>query len=151
MALEVIRHHRLLELFLHDTLGMAWDEIHDEAEVLEHHISERLEQRIAERLGDPEFDPHGDPIPALDGTLPEQKGAVTLTEIAPGDRATVVRVGVSDSDRLRYLDSLGIRPGEAIEVIAHAPFEGPITFVNTAGTKDVLAWELAAHVEVQPA
>lgn len=109
-ALEVIRHHRLLELFLVETLGIPWDEVHEEAEVLEHHISEELEARIAERLDHPERDPHGDPIPTLDGDLPDPDG-VPLDHVEEGAKVRLVRVSDQDPDVLRFLGSRGLYPG----------------------------------------
>ena len=110
IALEVVRHHRLLERYLVEALGYGWDEVHDEAERLEHHISEALEARMAAVLGDPTVDPHGDPIPRLDGsvsTVVEQR----LLDLNPGQTAVVGRVSDQDPERLRYLQQLGIRPG----------------------------------------
>jgi DtxR family transcriptional regulator, Mn-dependent transcriptional regulator len=126
VALEVVRHHRLLELYLVEALGFTWDEVHEEAEVLEHYISEKLEARIAAHLGDPPFDPHGDPIPALNGALPyrtEQR----LADLAPGTTARIVRVRDQHAERLRYVASLGIVPGAEVHVAAVAPFDGPVT------------------------
>lgn len=132
IALEVVRHHRLLELYLVEALGYSWDEVHDEAEALEHHISEKLEARIAQALGDPAFDPHGDPIPTLDGALPS--GATrSLADLSIGDAGIVERVLDQHPDRLRYLADLGLVPGVPIDVVASAPFDGPQTVrVGTA-------------------
>lgn len=131
VALEVVRHHRLLELYLVEALGYNWDEVHEEAEILEHYISEKFEARIAAQLGDPTFDPHGDPIPTLTGALPlrtEQR----LADLPLGTTACVVRVQDQHADRLRYIATLGIVPSAQIEVIAVAPFDGPISVrVNT--------------------
>jgi DtxR family transcriptional regulator, Mn-dependent transcriptional regulator len=126
IALEVVRHHRLIELYLVEALGYAWDEVHDEAEKLEHHISEKLEARIAARLGEPNFDPHGDPIPTLEGTLPSGSDA-RLADLNVGDRGTIARVRDQHPERLRYLADLGLVPGAPIEVVASAPFDGPIS------------------------
>src|SRR5262245_21815307 len=117
VALEVIRHHRLLETYLVEELGVPWDRVHAEAEVLEHVLSEGLEERIAAKLGEPTHDPHGDPIPAADGTLVEP-ATVPLAELAAADRGRFVRVSDSDSAVLRELAELGIRPGDEIEVAA---------------------------------
>src|SRR5688572_12737904 len=126
IALEVVRHHRLIELYLVEALGYSWDEVHDEAEALEHVISEKLEARIAARLGHPAFDPHGDPIPTLEGDLP--RGAdVRLSDLAVGAAGRIDRVTDQHPERLRYLADLGLIPGAALEVIASAPFDGPIT------------------------
>ena len=101
-ALEVIRHHRLIELFLHDSLGYSWDEVHAEAEKLEHAISETFEDRIAQKLGDPEIDPHGHPIPRKDGTIPE-RNEIPLLDVAVGTETKVSRVSDNDAEILRYL------------------------------------------------
>ncbi len=126
IALEVIRHHRLIELYLVEALGFTWDEVHEEAEVLEHVISEKLEARIAAHLGHPTIDPHGDPIPALDGTLPETS-ARSLADLPTRTRARIARVCDQDAARLRYLTELGLVPGVRVQVIEVAPFEGPVT------------------------
>jgi DtxR family Mn-dependent transcriptional regulator len=125
-ALEVLRHHRLLELFLVEALGYSWDEVHAEAEVLEHVLSERLEARIAARLGHPTTDPHGDPIPFPDGTLPPSTSQ-SLVDLPIGSQGQVARVTDQHPDHLCYLAELGLVPGATITVEAHAPFEGPVT------------------------
>ncbi len=124
-ALEVIRHHRLLELFLHDSLGYSWDEVHAEAEKLEHAISETFEDRIAQKLGDPEIDPHGHPIPRKDGTIPE-RSEIPLLDLPVGTETKVSRVSDNDAEILRYLFGLGIVPGARIEVTERGPFDGPL-------------------------
>ncbi len=124
-ALEVIRHHRLLETFLATRLGMPWDEVHREAEVLEHHVSGALADRIAEALGHPERDPHGHPIPTSAGHV-APTSARRLTELAVGSCAVVARVDDHDDALLRFLAERGLVPDARIEVIAHAPFGGPI-------------------------
>ena len=124
-ALEIIRHHRLIELFLHNSLGYSWDEVHAEAEKLEHAISETFEDRIAKKLGDPEIDPHGHPIPRKDGTIP-QRDEIPLLELPVGSEATVSRVSDSDPDILRYLFGLGIVPGAALVLGERGPFDGPL-------------------------
>ncbi len=116
-ALEVLRHHRLLERFLHDFLDYSWDEVHDEAERLEHFISERLEDRIAAKLGDPETDPHGHLIPERDGVLPQRK-EVLLTGWACGVPAVVTSVSDRDPAALREMTRIGLKPGVAIVVEA---------------------------------
>jgi DtxR family Mn-dependent transcriptional regulator len=126
IALEVVRHHRLIELYLVEALGYGWDEVHDEAERLEHHISEKLEARIAAHLGEPNFDPHGDPIPTLEGTLPAGPD-VRLGDLAVGESGCITRVRDQHPERLRYLADLGLVPGANIEVTASAPFDGPIS------------------------
>jgi DtxR family Mn-dependent transcriptional regulator len=117
VALEVLRHHRLLETYLVEELGVPWDRVHAEAEVLEHVLSEGLEERIAAKLGEPTHDPHGDPIPAADGTVVEP-ATVGLDALAAGARGRFVRVSDSDPKLLRELAALGIRPGDEVEVVA---------------------------------
>lgn len=125
IALEVIRHHRLLELYLAETLGYSWDQVHAEAERLEHHLSDELEARIDSSLGHPTHDPHGDPIPSADGTV-EPLAGCTLSALPNGIPARITRVIERDSDRLRYLGDLGLYPGELVTVIEQMPFEGPL-------------------------
>jgi DtxR family Mn-dependent transcriptional regulator len=125
-ALRIIRRHRLVELFLCQVLGYSWDEVHQEAERLEHFISEKLEDRIAQKLGNPEFDPHGDIIPGKDGTLPERKTMV-LSDVAPGSSVIVSSVSDRDPEILRYLERIGLTPNRWLVVIDHGPFEGPTT------------------------
>jgi DtxR family Mn-dependent transcriptional regulator len=139
VALEVIRHHRLLELFLAETLEMPWDRVHAEAEVLEHVISEELEQLIAAKLGDPTLDPHGDPIPSAELELRERE-TVALESLREGDRGIFVRVSDADPEMLRYLSERGIRPGERMEVRERQPFGGPLT-VSFEGGADGAARE----------
>jgi len=126
MALEVVRHHRLLETYLVTRLGVPWDEVHQEAEVLEHHLSEELEARIAEELGHPEFDPHGDPIPTLSGQIADVP-AERLSDMAEGTRAVVSRVSDHDPALLRYLAEQGLVPDAVVEVLGQAPFGGPLS------------------------
>ncbi len=114
VALEVIRHHRLLELFLADVLGMPWDRVHAEAEVLEHHISEELEELIAVKLGEPSLDPHGDPIPDRDLAL-SADDSVPLTELEAGEAGTFTRVSDSDASMLRYLAERRSSPASRCE------------------------------------
>jgi DtxR family Mn-dependent transcriptional regulator len=125
VALEVIRHHRLLELFLAETLQMPWDRVHAEAEVLEHVISEELEALIAAKLGNPTADPHGDPIPNAELEL-VQTPTRALDSLAVGERGVFVRVSDADPEMLRYLAGLGISPGDPFEVLEHQPFGGPL-------------------------
>jgi DtxR family Mn-dependent transcriptional regulator len=126
VALEVLRHHRLLETYLVEELGVPWDRVHAEAEVLEHVLSEGLEERIAAKLGEPTHDPHGDPIPAPDGTVVEPE-TVGLDTLAAGDRGRFVRVSDSDPKLLRELADLGIRPGDELEVLAGGVRAGSAT------------------------
>lgn len=125
VALEVLRHHRLLELYLKEIMGYSWDEVHDEAEKLEHHISEQFEDRIAELLNHPTHDPHGDPIPTKDGVVPE-KASLAIAD-AEKDRSYIVgRVKDQDPEVLRYLEQIGIIPGVKIKILEKAPFNGPV-------------------------
>ena len=122
-AREIVRHHRLLETFLHDVLGYAWDEVHQEAERLEHFISEKFEERIAAKLGHPQFDPHGHVIPALDGSMTEVS-QVTVEHLPANQRARVVSVSDKEPEMLRHLASQGIRPGTLLTVMERLPFAG---------------------------
>jgi DtxR family Mn-dependent transcriptional regulator len=146
IALEVVRHHRLIELYLVEALGYSWDEVHDEAEALEHVISEKLEARIAARLGHPSFDPHGDPIPTLEGTLPSG-GDVLLAGMNVGESAEIVRVCDQHPERLRYLADLGLVPGASLEVVASAPFDGPVS-VRIGGVVHPIDRRLAREIYV---
>ena len=146
VALEVIRHHRLLESYLADVLGMPWDRVHDEAEVLEHYISEELEERIADALGDPRHDPHGDPIPDAELDLADDD-TVRLSDLEPGAVAAFARVSDADPEMLRYLDERGIRPGTELEVVSREPFEGPL-HVTVAGAQHILGERLAGAIRV---
>ena len=125
VALQVIRHHRLLELYLAEALGMSWDRVHEEAEVLEHAISPELSALIAEKLGNPTHDPHGDPIPTLEGEI-DESSSVALGDLQPGDGGVFVRVSDSDPEMLRYLSERGIAPGDSLEVLERQPFDGPL-------------------------
>src|ERR1700755_2783258 len=122
VALEVMRHHRLLELYLVETLGVPWDRVHQEAEVLEHVLSEELEELIAAKLGDPTHDPHGDPIPTRDLKI-EEGMTQSLQALEVGDRGTFTRVSDSDPEMLRFLAERGIAPGDRLEVVDKQPFE----------------------------
>ena len=144
VALEVIRHHRLLEAYLADALGMPWDRVHAEAEVLEHYISEELEERIAKALGDPAFDPHGDPIPSRNLEISSEKGTA-LAKLEPGDGGVFTRVSDSDSEMLRYLADRGIRPGARLDVTERQPFGGPL-FVEIGGERHAIGGELAERM-----
>ncbi len=147
-ALEIIRHHRLLELFLHNSLGYSWDEVHAEAEKLEHAISETFEDRIAKKLGDPEIDPHGHPIPRKDGSIP-QRDEIPLLELPVGSGAAVSRVSDSDPDILRYLFGLGIVPGAALVLSERGPFDGPLLLkVDGAPNARAIGMRVAKQIHV---
>jgi DtxR family Mn-dependent transcriptional regulator len=125
VAVELVRHHRLLEMFLVQVLGYSWDEVHDEAERLEHVISERMEQRIFELLGRPELDPHGHAIPSRTGKV-RPVSERTLRDVRAGERIVVQGVSDDDAGRLRELERRGLLPGTQIEVVATSEYEGPI-------------------------
>ena len=126
VAVDMIRRHRLIETFLSQTLGLTWDEVDADAEVLEHAMSDRLIERIYEFLGRPEFDPHGSPIPRRDGSVPPARGK-PLAQLPAGSRGAVVEVSDQDPEFLRYLTGLGLRIGSEVSVGECAPFGGPIT------------------------
>ena len=147
VALEVLRHHRLLELYLAEHLGVPWDRVHEEAEALEHVLSEDLEARIAAKLGNPTHDPHGDPIPSADLVV-EERVTRSLDDLAPGARGRFVRVSDSDSAMLRYLDERGVRLGDRFEVLDRQPFGGPLT-VRFGDSEQVLGGALAAAMRVE--
>lgn len=125
IALEIIRHHRLLELYLLEVMGYSWDEVHEEAENLEHHISEQFEDKIAELLNNPTHDPHGDPIPTKEGFMPA-KDEKNLLDATESQSYIVARVKDQDSERLRYLEKKGLLPGTQLTVKEIAPFKGPL-------------------------
>jgi DtxR family Mn-dependent transcriptional regulator len=147
VALEVMRHHRLLELYLTEHLGVPWDRVHDEADALEHVLSEDLEARIAAKLGNPTHDPHGDPIPAADLSI-EEPQTWSLADLAPGHRGRFVRVSDADPAMLRYLDEHGVRLGARLEVLDRQPFDGPLT-VRFGATVQILGGALAAAMRVE--
>jgi DtxR family Mn-dependent transcriptional regulator len=147
IALEVIRHHRLIESYLAEALGMPWDRVHAEAEVLEHVLSDDLEQRIAAKLGHPTVDPHGDPIPSADLEL-EQSSTDRLEALEPGDQGTFVRVSDSDPEMLRYLAERGISPGDRFVVRSRQPFGGPL-FVLFNDREHAIGGQLAAAMRVE--
>jgi DtxR family Mn-dependent transcriptional regulator len=149
LALEMVRHHRLLELYLSESLGMPWDRVHAEAEVLEHVLSEDLEARIAAKLGDPTHDPHGDPIPAADLTIAADD-TQALATLEPGDVATLARVSDAEPEMLRYLAARNIVPGTALEVVDKQPFGGPL-FIEACGERHALGGRLAESMRVRAA
>lgn len=144
IALEIIRHHRLLELYLLEVMGYSWDEVHDEAEKLEHHISERFEDTIARLLDDPTHDPHGDPIPTKEGIMPQME-AEPLVEAEVDREYIVSRVKDQDPELLRYLEKVGLLPGIKITVKEKAPFEGPITML-VEGDEQVIGNDVASNI-----
>jgi DtxR family transcriptional regulator, Mn-dependent transcriptional regulator len=146
MALEVVRHHRLLELYLMEALGLSWDQVHEEAERLEHHLSDQLESHIDRALGFPTRDPHGDPIPSPELLLQSDE-LVCLSDLEAGSMTVVRRVPDGDPELLRYLATLGLVPAEEVTVVDRAPFDGPVT-VEVRGTRHAIGRSLAAQIEV---
>jgi len=148
IALEVLRHHRLLETYLAEALGVPWDQVHAEAEVLEHHLSEELEERISALLGHPTADPHGHPIPPKDLTSPPPP-ARTLWATDDGQTSTVDRVSDSDPEALRYLGQLGIGPGTQAEVVRRGPVGGPLFVRFDRDREEAISKELAEAIWVR--
>jgi DtxR family Mn-dependent transcriptional regulator len=146
VALEVLRHHRLLELYLAEHLGVPWDRVHEEAEALEHVISEELEARIAAKLGNPTHDPHGDPIPDADLVIDEGETR-SLAELEAGASGRFVRISDSDPSMLRYLHDRGVRLGDRFELLDRQPFDGPLTVRFNEGEL-VLGGALAAAMRM---
>jgi DtxR family transcriptional regulator, Mn-dependent transcriptional regulator len=147
LALEVLRHHRLLELYLATQLDVPWDRVHEEAEALEHVLSEDLEARIAAKLGHPTHDPHGDPIPDAQLQIDESTTR-SLADLEAGARGRFVRVSDSDPAMLRYLTERGVRLGDRLEVLDRQPFEGPLT-VRFGDSLQMLGGALAAAMRVE--
>lgn len=147
IALEILRHHRLLELYLHQALGYGWDEVDAEAEKLEHHISEEFEDRIDRMLDYPHTDPHGDPIPTRDGRIAPQRGT-PLDGSEPGETLVILRVRDSNPEALRYLRQLEMQLGTVIEILEKQPFNGPLT-LKIGDKTHAIGRELAGHVFVE--
>lgn len=146
-ALEVVRHHRLLELYLAEALGYSWDEVHDEAERLEHTISEEFEARIDRALGYPTTDPHGDPIPSVTGAitrLPEDR----LSSLSTGESAMISRVSDASPDKLRYLATMGMYPDTEVHLVERLPFDGPLR-IRVGDEEHIVGHELANTIHVQ--
>ena len=141
VALRMLRRHRLIEAYLVAHLGYTWDTVHEEAERLEHAVSDTLVERMAQVLGDPREDPHGDPIPGPDGSLAELV-YVPLTELKVGDEAEIRRVNTSQADRLRYIGTAGLTPGTRVVVTAREPFQGPIR-LRVGEREQIIGHELA--------
>jgi DtxR family Mn-dependent transcriptional regulator len=148
VALEIIRHHRLLEAYLTEHLDYSWIDVHEEADALEHHISEEFERRLAEMLDDPDVDPHGDPIPTADLRPLDDDDTAPLSDYGEGDRVVVSRVRDRDEEELAYLDDAGIRPGTELVVRDVAPF-GMVT-VQVDGTEQSLPESVARTIRVDP-
>jgi DtxR family Mn-dependent transcriptional regulator len=147
VALEIIRHHRLLELYLHQALGYGWDEVDAEAEKLEHHISEEFEERIDRMLDFPRTDPHGDPIPTREGMVAPRRGR-PLAHAEAGEKLIILRVRDGEPEMLRYLDRLGMRLEAIVEVTDIQPYGGPIT-IRVGGATHAIGRELASNVFVE--
>lgn len=147
VAVDMIRRHRLIELFLCKTLGLGWDEVDADAEVLEHAVSDRLIERIHEFLGRPAFDPHGSPIPMKNGSIPPSRG-VPLDRLDIGERGTVVEVSDSEPEFLRYLTRLNIKIGSKVVLRERAPFNGPLT-IAVGSKKNALGREACARIRVR--
>ena len=149
-AIEVIRHHRLLELYLARELGYTWDKVHAEADKLEHVISEEFEDKLDALLGYPTVDPHGDPIPSKEGVLTVLPGQL-LSQVPEGQRASILRVNDQDPEKLCYLGRLGLYPGTPVQVIERAPFDGPVRLQvgeGEARSDQVIGAELAQQITV---
>lgn len=144
IALEIVRNHRLLELFLVQALGYAWDEVHEEAERLEHAVSERLIHRIAEYLGDPRYDPHGDPIPSPEGDI-QKRELTPLAEWPVGEKGRVARLRDQSPDMLRYLADKGLVIGAEVRVVKSDPFDGPLT-LEVGASEQVIGLHVAHYV-----
>jgi DtxR family transcriptional regulator, Mn-dependent transcriptional regulator len=142
-ALRMVRRHRLIEAYLVEFLGYSWDTVHDEAERLEHAVSDALVERMASALGNPDVDPHGDPIPSADGFVPELS-STPLSDIPVGETVEILRVHESQPDRLRFIASLGIKPGVRITVVDRQPFDELVT-IEVGGQKHVIGREIG-HV-----
>jgi DtxR family Mn-dependent transcriptional regulator len=148
VAVRVVRRHRLAERLLTDVLGMPWDQVHEEACRLEHAISAAVEDRLVAVLGDPKVCPHGHPIPPADLSDPRREG-VKLAELATGATARIVDVIENVPEMLRYLDEIGLRPGESVDIVERAPLGGPITVENPRG-RHAISLELARLITVLP-
>jgi len=148
IALEVIRHHRLVELYLMEALGFSWDEVHEQADILEHVISEELEEKMAAALNHPSFDPHGDPIPSRDGLIVEVE-TMSLSDLPENTAALVSRIpDNADGDFLRYIAQLGLVPGARLIVFDAAPFDGPLT-IEIEGQRQVIGYNIASTIQVE--
>jgi DtxR family Mn-dependent transcriptional regulator len=146
-ALRIIRRHRVLELFLVETLGYEWDRVHDEAERLEHAASDELIERLARLLGEPDRDPHGNAIPSADGEV-DRSRYPALGDLDPGEPRRILEVEVDEPEQLRYLGSLSLKPGAEVEVVSKSPFEGPVA-LSVNGEPAVISHSLAQRIRVR--
>lgn len=147
-ALRMVRRHRVIEAYLVEHLGYGWDTVHDEAERLEHAVSDDLVNRMAEAMGNPTVDPHGDPIPSADGVMPQQ-ATMPLPDVVDGATVTIVRVDTEAGDRLRWFADNGLVPGAVITMVEHQPFSGPVT-VRRGRTRQVVGRDLAVQLLCVP-
>ncbi len=143
-ALRMVRRHRLIEAYLVQFLGYTWDTVHEEAERLEHAVSDELVERMADALGDPRFDPHGDPIPTADGRI-EAVATVPLPELAVGEHAQINRVDSASPEKLRWLAEAGLVPGAGVIMLAQQPFDGPVT-IDVGGNEQIVGHDLARQL-----
>jgi DtxR family Mn-dependent transcriptional regulator len=143
-ALRMLRRHRLIEAYLVERLGYTWDTVHDEAERLEHAVSDDLVDRLAAALGHPDFDPHGDPIPSADGVITEQVTRA-LAEVPTGETVTIVRVNTDEGEQLRWFADHGLVPGAVVSVVEHQPFSGPL-IIKRGRNRQVVGREIAGHL-----
>ena len=146
IALEVIRHHRLVERYLHEAMGVPWDRVHAEAERWEHVLSEEMEERMDEILGNPTTDPHGSPIPTRELEMAEVEQS-PLSRMVAGESGMVAEVGDEDAEMLRYFAELGLFPETPVEVLDVAPFDGPLK-LKVAGAERSIGRQAAEHVYV---
>jgi DtxR family Mn-dependent transcriptional regulator len=146
-ALRMVRRHRIIEAYLVGFLGYSWDRVHEEAERLEHAVSEDLVERMSRALGHPAADPHGDPIPTADLAI-EEVVWTPLPEVPVGELVELRRVASEEPDRLRYLGAMGLQPGATIMVLARQPFQGPIT-LDVDGRECLIGHELARSIFVE--
>jgi DtxR family transcriptional regulator, Mn-dependent transcriptional regulator len=149
ISLQIIRQHRLIELFLVKVLGYSWDEVHEEAERLEHAVSFHFGERLARLLGEPDFDPHGDPIPNRELNIPSQV-TVSLNAVRSGQQVVVRRVHTSDAALLRYLGEMGIQPGAKVAVVEQIPFDRTVRIqIGDTEQERVLGPDISALLQVQ--
>lgn len=147
IALGMLRRHRIIETYLTEKLKFSWDTVHEEAERLEHAASDLLIKRMALALGNPRFDPHGDPIPTESGEV-EAPLTVALSDVPTGERVVLVTVGYQDPARLRFVESLGLKPGAVFDVVEHQPFRGPVKIWFVRERKDeVVGYEMALSLQ----